>query len=341
MSPNGKSMVSLRAGQAKAFLARAGWGAACVRPLAGDLSQRRYQSLTLDGRRAVLMDWPPAPPIPGMERYARRARQAVRLPPFRKIGNWLRQRQLSAPEIHAYDTGAGFALLEDLGRRAYGALLQGGQAPALYRAAISVLLVLARATPPASLAPRLSESVFLAEAMLLPESLSAPASEAKEYQARWRRLWKRLDHSESCLVLRDFHSPNLLWLPKRQGAAKAGLLDYQDALIGPSAYDLASLLQDARLTVPLKREKYWQAFYIRERQNQRGFDAAAFRVSYAILAAQRACKIAGVFRVLRQRTGRAGYIRHLPRLALYLARNAALVPELEVFASWLKRAQSP
>jgi hypothetical protein len=125
-------------------------------------------------------------------------------------------------------------------------------------------------------------------------------------------------------VLRDFHSPNLIWLPERQGIARVGLLDFQDAMMGPAAYDLASLLQDARVDVPELMEVALLGHYARRRgQSDPDFDPSDFIRLYATLAAQRASKILGIFARLDRRDGKSQYLRHIPRVWGYLQRSLA------------------
>jgi aminoglycoside/choline kinase family phosphotransferase len=137
-------------------------------------------------------------------------------------------------------------------------------------------------------------------------------------------------------VLRDYHSPNLLWLPEREGLARIGLLDFQDAVMGPAAYDLASLLQDARVDVPETMEIALLSRYTRARRAaDAGFDAPAFARAYATLAAQRASKILGIFARLDRRDGKPQYLRHMPRVWAYLRRSLAH-PALAPLAAWYR-----
>jgi aminoglycoside/choline kinase family phosphotransferase len=137
-------------------------------------------------------------------------------------------------------------------------------------------------------------------------------------------------------VLRDYHSPNLIWLPNRQGLSRVGLLDFQDALIGPAAYDVASLLQDARVDVPDALESELLARYIRKRSEQNAnFDAEEFAAIYAVMVAQRSTKILGIFARLDKRDGKPQYLRHMPRVWRYLQRALAH-PALAGLARWYK-----
>jgi aminoglycoside/choline kinase family phosphotransferase len=141
--------------------------------------------------------------------------------------------------------------------------------------------------------------------------------------------------AEPTWVLRDYHSPNLLWLPQRDNdIARIGVLDFQDALIGPAAYDVASLLQDARVDVPEAMEMALLGRYVRARRNDdTGFDPSGFTLLYATLAAQRATKILGIFARLDRRDGKPQYLRHMPRLWNYLGRALAH-PALAPLRAW-------
>ena len=134
-------------------------------------------------------------------------------------------------------------------------------------------------------------------------------------------------------VLRDFHSPNLIWLPQRSGLTRLGLIDFQDAVMGSPAYDLASLLQDARVDVSEETELALLGRYVRGRVGQQDFDAAQFIKIYATLAAQRASKILGIFARLDLRDGKPQYLRHLPRVWGYLQRSLSH-PALEALNAW-------
>jgi aminoglycoside/choline kinase family phosphotransferase len=141
--------------------------------------------------------------------------------------------------------------------------------------------------------------------------------------------------------LRDFHSPNLLWLPEREGTARVGLLDFQDAVMGPAAYDVASLLQDARGDVPEMMEIGLLSRYTRARRSADAtFDTPAFARAYATLAAQRASKILGIFTRLERRDHKPQYLRHLPRVWTYLQRSLAH-PALAPLAAWYRANVPP
>ena len=355
----------------RAFLEEAGWGAARRRPLAGDASTRRYERLDGPQGRAVLMDAPPAsdgPPIKSVasseaKPYSAIAHLAEDCRPFVAIGRLLRGWHLSAPVILAHDMENGLLLLEDLGDALYGRAIDEGQGPqgepleGLYRAAIDVLLAVhARGTPgPQTLPdgslyviPAYDDAALAAETALLtdwylPAKRGGAIGDAacSDYRALWAALFPQTRTTAPVLTLRDFHSPNLLWLPERQGAARVGLIDFQDAVIGPRAYDLVSLLQDARRDVPQDREQAMLVYYITEAARADAtFDETAFRAAYAILGAQRNAKIAGIFVRLWQRDGKPGYLAHIPRVLDYLERDLAH-PVLAGLKDWLDAQVSP
>ena len=150
----------------------------------------------------------------------------------------------------------------------------------------------------------------------------------------WREARAPVLEAPSTWVLRDYHSPNLLWLSDRQDIGRIGVLDFQDAVLGPGAYDVASLLQDARVDVPEALELLLLGRYVRARQtDDRRFEASAFAQLYATLAAQRATKVLGIFARLNTRDGKPQYLRHIPRIWRYLQRSLAH-PALESLRGW-------
>lgn len=284
------------------FLTRAGWGAASRAKLAGDASFRRYERLHLDGRPAVLMDAPPP-------------QEDVR--PFLKIARLLLQHGYSAPGIMAEDAEHGFLLLEDLGDDLYARLIrQGNDELPLYEAAIDFLLDLHRHAAPADLAPydeaRLIDELGLFTDWYLPALTGRDTAEAqrRDFQDLWQTLAPEVCRPPRILVLRDFHAENLIWLPQRSGAARVGLLDFQDAVAGHPAYDLVSLLEDARRDVSPDLAETMLRRYIAGS----GFDEATFRRAYAILGAQRNLRIVGIFTRLWKRDGKPHYQAFMPRM---------------------------
>jgi N-acetylmuramate 1-kinase len=158
----------------------------------------------------------------------------------------------------------------------------------------------------------------------IPYLSGAPASDSvrARFAAEWNRLFDRLSDKEISIVLRDVHSPNLIWRAEREGHDRLGLLDFQDAMIGPSAYDVAALALDARVTVPPEIEQATIAAYMADRRAAGAFDEAGFLEAYAIMGAQRNSKILGIFVRLDRRDGKPQYLTHLPRIRDYLARTS-------------------
>lgn len=283
------------------FLDTHGWAGATRAPLAGDASFRHYERLTSRDKSAVLMDAPPP-------------EEDVR--PFVTIARHLCEHDFSAPEIFAADEENGLLLLEDLGDDTYTSMLDGGgDEQQLYELAVDVLIDLHKldAMPP-GLAPygngRLLDEAFLAPMWLFNE---APLDEAvrREYGEAWLEVFALVHKTPRTLVLRDYHVDNLIWLPERAGVRACGLLDFQDALSGSVAYDLMSLLEDARRDIDgdLKNamlDRYAAAFP--------ELDRAAFNTAFTVLAAQRHAKVIGIFNRLNKRDGKPGYLVHLPRV---------------------------
>lgn len=310
------------------FLARAGWSGADRRPLAGDASFRRYDRLTWQGRSAVLMD--AAPP-----------QENVR--PFLAVARLLARLGVSAPRVLAEDVEAGLLLLEDFGDRTYTRLLtEGGDELRLYRLAVDVLVTLHRRfeRAMADFLPPYDETRLLAEASLLVDwylpaitgAATAPALR-EEYLATWRQVLACVQNTPATLVLRDYHSDNLMLLDGRTGIAACGLLDFQDAVIGSIAYDLVSLLEDARRDVSPEltaamNERYLAAFP--------QIDRADFTAATAVLAAQRNCKIVGIFTRLCVRDRKPQYLVHIPRVWRLVERDVAH-PAAAPVKRWLDR----
>ncbi|HEY2531531.1 MAG TPA: tRNA (adenosine(37)-N6)-threonylcarbamoyltransferase complex ATPase subunit type 1 TsaE [Xanthobacteraceae bacterium] len=336
----------------RSFLDQSDYAQACRRRMQGDASTRIFERLTLDERTAVLMNAPPrpdGPPLRDGKPYSAIAHLAESTLPYVAIGRGLRDHSLSAPTVLNADLDRGFILMEDLGDDR----IVAGDPPApieeRYAAAIDLLISLHRRQLPQTLPvapqrqyqiPAYDMDAFLIEAELLLDwylvRVSAPANEAARdgFTALWREALLPAIAAPQTWVLRDYHSPNLLWLAKRGDIARVGVLDFQDTLIGPAAYDVASLLQDARVDVPEAMEVALLSRYVRcRRSNDRNFDVAGFAQLYATLAAQRASKILGIFARLDRRDGKPQYLRHMPRLFSYLQRSLAH-PALSSLRDW-------
>lgn len=331
---------------ARDFLARAGWPAAARRRIRGDASTRRHERIVADGRSTVLMDWPRRDPAPFKDARGRYRARDVRA--FVAVDQALRGAGLSAPEIYATDLSAGFVLMEDLG--AEPVIDDGRPIAARYRLAVDVLAAIHAKPRPASLSgpdgterrlPELAGEALAPEIGLfvdwyMPYATGEPLAEREQrtLATLWSPLFDRLAGFEKSWVLFDVQSANLLWLAGRQGLRRLGLLDFQDMFFGPSAYDVASLCQDARVTVPTSLETELRAHYVaRRRATYPDFDADAFDTAYAVLGTVRAFKNLGVFARQAVHLGRRRYLQHIPRVREYLVRNFAH-PVLSDLAVW-------
>ena len=304
------------------FVRAAGWASAKIGPLAGDASNRRYLRLDRDGEPAVLMDAP--------------VEKGEDVRPFVAITDALRRRGLSAPKILAQDEAHGFLLLEDLGDALFARRCvddRGLERP-LYEAAVDLLAGLG--AEPSDDVPNYDAAVLEREAALLTDWW-VPAAGGDlsvdlraEYLALMAEATHEVEADRSALVLRDYHAENLLWLPDREGAARVGLLDYQDALLGHPAYDLVSLLEDARRDISVGLAEAMIKRFLMARPD---LNAEAFRAGYDVLGAQRNAKIVGIFARLCQRDGKPHYVDMIPRVWAHFMRDlsASHLSELRVF----------
>ncbi|MDH3472935.1 MAG: phosphotransferase [Rhodospirillales bacterium] len=315
------------------FLAAAGWPGVTPAPLAADASFRRYFRLRRDGESAVLMDAPPPQEDLGA---------------FHRVQRLLLDLGLSAPRPIQVDEAAGLMLLEDLGDRTFTrALAEGADEAELYRLAVDLLIELHRHFTPDRAAdgalPPYDDGRLLDEALLLtdwylPALGHAPSAATRDgYVAAWRRVLPLARRVPDSLVLRDYHVDNLMVVEGRRGVASCGLLDFQDAVLGPVSYDLVSLLEDVRRDVPPDLVAEMRARYLA------GFpelDAADFGASYAILGAQRNAKIVGIFTRLCRRDGKPHYLGHIPRTWRLLEGDLAH-PALAPVKAWFDREIPP
>ena len=346
----------------KEFLARAGWGAATVSPWLGDASSRRYARLAMAGRNAMLMDQPQdaesAVAPPGASEEVRRtlgynalARLAgADCARFAAAAAWLRSHGLAAPDIYAADHKQGFVILEDLGDALFAEVLtDGGGEKQLYEAAVEVLAKIHANDAPAALSAdkplfAYDQAALMAETDLLiewflPLALSRKATDAEvsEHRALWRAALAGIGQSRSVFVHRDYHAENLLWLPERRGVARVGLIDFQDAVAGSTAYDLISLVEDARRDVSPELAQAATAHYLEMMRAQGArVDEQVFRHEMAVMAAQRNAKIVGIFARLYKRDGKPRYLAFLPRVWATLERDLAH-PALSDLRAWYDR----
>ncbi len=341
----GQGAWERRAGRLKAmmdFCASSTWAAARPVFLQGDASSRAYARLHLDDKTAILMDspaWPDGPPVRDGKSYSALVHLADDVRAFVAVATALEGAGVSVPRILAHDLENGFLICEDLGDRVYAS--ETGEDPPLeelYCAATDVLVALRAFVPAEPLAlpgggthtvPGFSRQIMEFEAELLldwfyPAIQGEPCPDEvrADYLAVLRGLFPLVEGRDEAWVLRDYHSPNLLWLPDGEGLARVGVIDFQDALIGHAAYDLVSLLQDARRDIAGDLEGRLVAHYCEARGNRDSeFDAQSFAAAYAVLGAQRNSKILGIFARLAKRDGKHGYLAHIPRVSAYLERD--------------------
>jgi hypothetical protein len=331
------------------LLQRARWAEARRDDLQGDASARAYQRLTTsDARTAILMISPPRPAGPIL-RYGKTYAAIAKLSPdiraFLAMAEGLRALGYSSPRVIAHSVADGLVLIEDFGAQTIAD--ERGADEARYAEATALLADLHGRAPPHELFVD-GESYVLpiydVEAMLVEVELALdwyapavarvnpPTGARMHFLGLWRDVLAPILAQPTTWTLRDYHSPNLHWLEDRVGLQRLGLIDFQDAVLGPPAYDLASLLQDARVEIPDDLELRLLALYARRRAGA-AFDAEAFAASYAVMGAQRATKILGLFARLDKRDGKPQYLRHLPRLEQRLARDLAH-PLLEPLRLW-------
>ncbi len=321
-----------REARCRRFLESAGWGQADRRVLAADASFRRYDRLTRGAERAVLMDAPPP-------------QENAKI--FHYIAQRLLDIDLSAPRPLAMDDEAGFLLLEDFGDRTFTrALQQGADEAELYRLATDTLVALHRRWwPDVPGLPSYDETRLLAEAALLVDwylpamtGHETPAAQRESYLEAWHEVVPAMLAVPHKLVLRDYHVDNLMVIEGREGIARCGLLDFQDAVIGPVSYDLVSLLEDARRDVSQAVVTEMLARYLDAMRPE--IDRWAFSASYAALGAQRNAKIIGIFTRLSRRDGKHGYLQHIARVWRLLESDLQH-PALAPVKAWLDREVPP
>lgn len=325
-------MTDSRAQERQIFLAKHGFASADVTFVAGDASFRKYYRVTVGEQSFILMDAPPADED---------------VVPFVGVANCLLGFDYSVPTIFQMDKEYGFLLLGDLGDDSFNIMMARDTEceVMLYENAVDLLVDLqAKAFPDTlQVSPALSykitpysSDILLSEARLLPQwtltsLLGVDAERDKEFDKLMAPLFERVTADKRCLTLRDYHADNLMWLPERKSLARVGLLDFQDALIGHPAYDLVSLLQDARRDVSPALEETMIKRFI---GNSSLESEENFRAVYAILGAQRNAKIVGIFTQLYLRDGKDAYLSLIPRVWALLERNFWL-EDLAPLKAWL------
>ncbi len=307
------------------FLHEAGCAGARIIPLVPDASFRRYYRVRDDRHSRLLMDAPPP---------------QENLRAFVQIAHHLDALGLRVPAIHSFDLQAGFALIEDFGEATFTRLLgAGADEMALYRQAVDLLVALQ--THPAVISvdvPEYDDALLVDEVLRMVdwyypgvrgEQASAPLRD--EFAGLWRDLLATLPPLTPTLVLRDFHVDNLMQVASDNGDVQCGLLDFQDAVIGSPAYDLMSLLEDARRDVSPGVVEKMQSHYHRASGTA---DVSAFGLHFHALAAQRHCKVLGNFARLLRRDGKDTYLAHIPRVVELLQRHLD-EPLLQPLQQWL------
>ncbi len=299
--------------QIENFLRDTEFAGAQLWPLAGDASPRRYVRAVIGNKKAMIMDTPA---------------EGENFPAFVQVAEYLYNNVYSAPAILARDMQQGFLLLEDLGDDSFTRILsqqKSGLENTLYCEAVDLLAQWHAAAGSNSLPlPHYDEELYLREVSLFPDwflpqimDAEKAASLRSEYMAIWQEILRATPLAQNIFVHRDFHADNLMWLCEREGIKRVGLLDFQDAVLGDAAYDMVSLLEDARRDVPPVLVEAKIARYL----VQTGINAEVFHNAYNILGAQRNSKIIGIFARLAVRDGKENYLKYLPRVWKHLERD--------------------
>jgi N-acetylmuramate 1-kinase len=334
------------------FLGEAGFLDAGRERMPGDASTRSYARLIRDDGTWILMNSPRRPDGPAIyhgKSYSAAVHLAEDVRPFVAIDNGLRAHGFSAPAIRHADLDSGFLITEDFGSAG---VIEGDPPRPIvecYEAATDMLAELHRKALPET-APLQPESPYqiplydidawLVEVGLMLEwylpdrGAEVSPQQRDEFVTMWRTLLQKPAAAPRTWVMRDFHSPNIIWLGERTGILRVGIIDFQDAVLGPAAYDLVSLLQDARLDIAEQLELTLLTRYIKARRAADAeFDPASFAELYAIMSAQRNTRLLGTFARLNRRDGKPQYLRHQPRIWTYLNRSLAH-PALAAFRQW-------
>ena len=360
-SAQGSAQIrAVRLVQIRNFLDKTGWrdGGSALSYLQGDASPRRYARVhKADGGCAILMDsprQPDGPPVRDGKPYSQIAHLAEDVSAFAAVDLELERCGFSVPKILEQDLDHGLLVIEDFGNRVFGQeIARGENQEELWRAATETLVAIYPHAPPPVIAlpdggqykvARLDASALQIETELLVDwywpallGTAPPPEIAQEFRALWTPIFDRVLQGSKHWLLRDYHSPNLIHLPDRPAPMNVGIIDFQDAMRGPAAYDLVSLLQDARLDVPDALEAKLLAHYVALiSATQSKFNESEFRFVYAALGAQRNTKIAGIFARLAKRDGKRQYLAHLPRIWGYLTKNLEH-PELAPLRAWYDR----
>ncbi|MBC8038286.1 MAG: tRNA (adenosine(37)-N6)-threonylcarbamoyltransferase complex ATPase subunit type 1 TsaE [Rhizobiales bacterium] len=339
----------------KAFIATTAWQGAARTFFEGDASFRRFELLHKGDGTVVLMDMPARPDGPSLgdtRPYSAVAHLAENIGAVVAVSTRLGEIGYSASLVHAFDISGGLAIIEDLGRNVFVHMAgRGHDMREPMKAAVELLADMAKRDWPDTVpigngrthhVPPYDETAQLAETDLLPSwfwphmrGTPAPISIHGQFAELWSEVFPLAVPKNPGWTLRDYHSPNLLWLPDRAGIRRVGLIDTQDCVLGHPAYDLVSLLQDARVDIAVERADELFDYYCGLRSGGAGFYRSDFSTAFAVLGAQRATKILGIFARLSKRDGKHGYLKHIPRIEGYLERNLQH-PDLRRMRHWFE-----
>lgn len=336
----------------RAFLAKHKRANAQRRYLLGDASPRAYETINSEFGVEILMDAPQMPFDPQLrdgKSYRQIAHLAENCIPFSALAKLIKAKGFCVPVIEAEDLDQGFLLLEHLGCEG---VLDDNRLPIVerYETAARFLAHFHQIAWPDSVSVEKHEDYRIAsfdlDAMMIEVELLcqwyAPRftghqlsdEQKRSFTKAWDEVFNHLETAEISLLLRDYHSPNLFWFAEKQGIDRIGMIDFQDAMIGPAAYDVASLALDARVTISEELEQaILQAYCDERRQLAKAFDEENFKSAYAIMGAQRNSKILGIFVRLDERDGKPHYLNHIPRIRDYLARSLQH-PSLKPLQQW-------
>ncbi|MCF6320819.1 MAG: tRNA (adenosine(37)-N6)-threonylcarbamoyltransferase complex ATPase subunit type 1 TsaE [Rhizobiaceae bacterium] len=325
------------------------------KPFAADASARNYELVVNGNETRILMDAPKAadgPVIKNGQTYSQIAHLAEEVRPFVAIANLLRGKGFCAPQIYASDYDNGLVLLEHLGE---GKITDKNNQPIAQRYIDSGMLLaqMHQVDWPASVVmddgeafqiPGFDEQAMMIEVQLLSDwylqdfnDLNVADDDIHEFNRIWSDYCRRAQDFEQSIVLRDYHSPNIIWRESETLAGRVGLIDFQDAMTGPAAYDVASLAQDARVVVTPELEAEIIAKYLEVRLKQDvEFSAEKFEFEYAMMTTQRATKLLGIFARLCKRDGKPQYRKLIPAVRNYLKRNLQH-PQLSEYREWCER----
>lgn len=327
-------MIELNQEKAKLFLAKNNLQNCEIKKIAGDASLRSYYRIFAAEKIFILMFAPP-----GYED----------IHPFIKIDKFLCDNNFSAPKIFAVDEENGFILLEDFGDDSYGRILAKNSDQNLennlYKNAVDALLELHKVAPPKDIDIHNNAILYRGVTQFfewyLPKikKIEMTLDEKKQFNHLWFDLFDLLNKENQVVVLRDYHADNLMLVKNREGFKSVGLLDFQDAAIGSNAYDLVSLLEDARRDVSKNCQKKMYEHYIScAKNNNKNFSEEKFHTDYEILSLQRNIRILGIFARLAHRDSKMSYLNLLPRVKDYvMVRLETKSHNLNAISNFLKK----